>query len=308
MVFICISSWAQTAEFMVNYSEYQEPSADSKAGANLPEVKLPEFERSEAAESESNSAGTYQLQLQSAPPKEESRTEALVLPPELCKTCLAQNIPVEKIPIPTPRPEYDPSTQQLSAGAQREVNYKRFRDGKKMNLQCRSIIDQDYVPGSTGELLLNYMRQQPYASTFFNSSSGLREFCPKFGNLSRVNQERAWLWFWAVLANEESGCNPNKYHPTHVKKRNGKLIRINNKEGWGLFAAELHPGDRNWRGRMCRGNIKTVSLQVSCAVHTMHDMQLTRGRGAQYSSSYWGPVRRSSKQIGPNMKGFSPCF
>ena len=115
---------------------------------------------------------------------------------------------------------------------------------------------------------------------------------------------KAWTWFWMVLANEESDCNVNKYHPTHLP--NGR--RLNPTEGWGMFAAELSSYKRATRP-MCSGDIKTAKIQMSCAVGTMADTQLSKGRGVLFTNgSYWGPIRRYTSQIAPNMRGFKACY
>ncbi len=176
--------------------------------------------------------------------------------------------------------------------------------GKSLGATCRSqFISSDGNYGSVGRQIATLINSEPYRGRFMNNSS-LRAICPRYSSLSAEQKTQAWVWFWMVLANEESTCNASLFHATHLP--NGR--RLNPKPGYGLFAAELYPQHRQWRGRMCQGNIRQSSTQVNCAVHTMAATQLARGRGVLWSGSYWGPVRRVNRQIMPNMRGFKSCF
>lgn len=149
------------------------------------------------------------------------------------------------------------------------------------------------------------MKMSPYRDAYLDNES-LAAYCPNFKNLNRAEKLRAWTWFWMVLANEESTCSSEALHPTHAKV-NGRWVRLNPRVGYGLFAAEFYGGDRRWRGPACEGNIKDRSLQVRCAVDTMYSRHLEKGSLSD-ESSYWGPIRRDTRQIKPNMKLFEPCF
>jgi hypothetical protein len=180
-----------------------------------------------------------------------------------------------------------------------------FRNrGKNIGAACRNqFVGGDGSFGPVGRQIENLIRSEPYRRYFFNNNS-LRAICPRYPSLSVEEKTQAWVWFWMVLANEESSCNASLPHATHYP--DGR--RLNPRPGYGLFAAELYPQHRNWRGPMCQGNIRYSSTQVNCAVHTMAATQLARGRGILWSESYWGPVRRVGRQIMPNMRGYHPCF
>ncbi len=176
--------------------------------------------------------------------------------------------------------------------------------GKPLGPACRSqFIKANGEFGAIGRKIATLIKSPAYKDKFFSGRS-LRAFCPRFSKLSEGQQTQAWVWFWMVLANEESTCNVHLPHKTHLP--NGK--RLNPKPGYGLYAAELYPQHRNWRGKMCQGNIKTADVQVNCAVHTMASTQLSRKRGVRWTGSYWGPIRRAGRQIMPNMEGFKSCF
>lgn len=169
---------------------------------------------------------------------------------------------------------------------------------------CTKFIKEDGGYGVWGKEVNKQMNREEFKEAYLKDKS-LKAYCPNFPVLSDQEKLHAWTWFWMVLANQESTCDANEYHPTHVKIK-GKRKRINNKEGWGLFAGELHGGDRDWRGENCEGNMKDVKVQVSCAVSTMFDQQLNKGRGARTMSSYWGPIQRN--EVLANMTLFKACF
>lgn len=171
---------------------------------------------------------------------------------------------------------------------------------------CGEFIKSNGQLGPVGKQLKNYMLRKPYKEAFLDRQS-LVEFCPGYSGLSKRDKVQAWVWFWMVLSNEESSCNPNAVHPTHAKI-NGEWIRINPKDGYGLFAAELYGGDRKWRGPECQGDMKSLKVQLKCAVQTMYQTQLQDKKGVHHPYSYWGPVRRSVAQIVPNMNQFAPCY
>lgn len=217
-------------------------------------------------------------------------------------------VPVPLTPTPPPRPVQlvAPAENPTVPKVRSEKARVSFRTrGKLIAEQCRQrFVDEHGDLGSEGRRLTQLMASERYRARFLNGRS-LRAVCPRFSPLwSEELQLRAWTWFWMVLANEESGCEPRTFHPTHTKS--GR--RINPKPGYGLYAAELYGEHRNWRGPMCRGNISQVETQLTCAVDTMAATQLSRGRGVRWVGSYWGPIRRASRQIKPNMEGFKACF
>lgn len=217
--------------------------------------------------------------------EDEEFTEA-----EHCTKCEAER-PVPVKPI-APRP-----TKRVTVTRVSFLN----RGGKGIDLRCRSFIDGYGNYGKYGHTIASLMSGS--LKRFYTRSNALSEICPNFNRFDDDLKIKAWTWFWMVLANEESDCNVNKYHPTHLS--NGQ--RLNPTKGWGMWAAELSSYMRGTRP-MCSGDIKTSRVQMTCAVATMANTQLSRGRGVLYRGSYWGPVRRYASQIAPNMKGFKACF
>jgi len=191
-----------------------------------------------------------------------------------------------------------------AAGADRRTAVSFRTRGKPLGLSCRrQFVSSEGTYGPLGRKIAGLISSSAYSARYLHSHS-LKAVCPKFGALDNAQKTKAWVWFWMVLANEESTCNVNLKHATHFP--DGR--RLNPKPGFGLYAAELHLQHRSWRGPMCRGNIRSADTQINCAVHTMADLQLRRGTGVLSSNSYWGPVRRYHRQILPNMRGFSACF
>jgi hypothetical protein len=201
--------------------------------------------------------------------------------------------PIKVKPVAVPKPPNPVTAVHVSF---------HNRGGKGIDLRCRSFIDGYGNYGSYGKEISSFMSNN-FAKRFYTKSNSLSELCPNFNRFDDDLKLKAWTWFWMVLANEESDCNVNKYHPTHL--RSGR--RLNPTEGWGMWAAELSSTKRKSRP-MCSGNIKTAKVQIMCAVGTMADTQLSKGTGVLHRGSYWGPVRRYASQIAPNMKGFKPCF
>ena len=169
--------------------------------------------------------------------------------------------------------------------------------GKLISRKCAKIIDQSGRVGPIGKILQNEILAE-YPAEFLDGQS-LRPVCPNFSKMNREQQLQAWTWLWMVLANEESNCEPDTFHPYQG---------WGTTEGWGLYAAEYNPLRRLFRGFKCIGDIRQVDLQVKCAVSTMAKMQFGRGQKVLDDDSYWGPIRRYKKQIQPNMSLHKACF
>lgn len=209
-------------------------------------------------------------------------------------------------------PKSDPYRDVTRVAGRSEINSSSisfFNRGKTLVNSCRGFINSNGELGEYGQEMADLMTSRRYSSQYLRDGA-LSDICPKFNKFDDDTRIKAWVWFWMVLANEESTCNVDKYHATHARTRSGRVFRLNPREGWGMFAADLHPGDRNWRGAACQGNIRRFEVQASCAVHTMSVMQLELGTGVlgRGDKRYWGPVRRYGRQIMPNMRGFKACF
>lgn len=203
-------------------------------------------------------------------------------------------------PIVIPKPVVAPRPPAPTSEVRVSFNNK---DGKAINLQCRSFIDGNGNYGEHGRMISSLMANN-FGHKYYTNKRSLKAFCPKFDTFQSDELKlKAWTWFWMVLANEESDCTVQYLHKTHDKK--GR--RINPRPGYGMFAAELSDSLRDARP-MCSGNIKSAKVQIMCAVGTMVDTQLSKGLGVYRSDGYWGPARRYDRQIMPNMKGFKACF
>jgi len=179
---------------------------------------------------------------------------------------------------------------------------------KPMSPLCRSFSDNQGGIGEWGQETIRIMSEDRYRNQFLKSNA-LGGFCPRFDSLSEKQKLQAWLWFWQVLANEESDCRSHVTHPTHYRDpKTGQMQRLNMYEGFGLFAFERDPAIRAWRGKDCH-ILSTVSGQLNCAIRIMDQVHFRSGHSAQRSSgSYWGPIHRSDRQIVPNMRRFAGCF
>ncbi|MCM2281636.1 MAG: hypothetical protein NDI61_07295 [Bdellovibrionaceae bacterium] len=173
---------------------------------------------------------------------------------------------------------------------------------------CSNIINEEGRIGTWGQDIAHIMFEPRYIGGFFKSNA-LGKFCPKFNQLSTEMKTRAWLWFWATLAEKESSCDPKKPHSTHYYNRaTRRTERLNPTPGWGLWAMEKDVNLRRARGPACY-NIRTVEGQARCSIDIMNRRQLRRNHTASSDAeSYWGPVRRGDQQIMPNMRRFQPCF
>jgi hypothetical protein len=194
------------------------------------------------------------------------------------------------------------------------------RINKDLSPACRIFIDQDGTLGPIGvKIQETLLSDGKYAKAFLSPGRLPEKFCPNFNKMNNGERLKAWIWHLMDLSNEESTCNPNAFHDNKYKKdkygnyvldENGDRIRIG-EYGWGLFAAELSPELRrsNKRGKMCMGNIKTVDVQITCAVDTMYKQKLSRGIPlSSRERQYWSPYFNPEVQIIPNMKIYEPCW
>jgi len=142
-----------------------------------------------------------------------------------------------------------------------------------MSPLCGEIMDSQQNYGPTGQDLANEISKR-YSSDFAGARS-LEAVCPRFASVDKV---KAWVWFFTVLANEESGCRPQVVHATHLK--NGSVL--NPRLGFGLWAMEYADGVRAGRGPLCEGNIRDVHLAGH--MHATHHGRTAREQKSVLSS------------------------
>lgn len=205
-----------------------------------------------------------------------------------------------------PRTPRSTTTATRSVSRESTTSLPAGRSG--MAPMCSNIINSSGRIGEWGEDIARILLSPKYTDSFYQDHA-LGDFCPKFSQLSPTMKTKAWLWFWAALADEESNCNPKVFHPTHyIEKRTGQRKRLNPRAGWGLWAMEYDANIRRDRGSACR-EIRTVAGQARCAIDIMHGSQLRHGRSASNKRvTYWGPIIRGEKQLMPHMRRFSACF
>lgn len=171
---------------------------------------------------------------------------------------------------------------------------------------CSRFMNRDGRLGDWGKILYSKMSDPKYQDSY-TSSKALVKACPRFKKLNEKQKLKAWVWFYTALAHEESNCELNREHPTHVKNRDGEEKRINPTLGFGLWALEKLPEYREHRGPAC-ADIGTYFGQADCAVDIMQRTALSANNGAVTRKSYWGPVRRYSQQLDRHMRRFTVCY
>jgi hypothetical protein len=181
----------------------------------------------------------------------------------------------------------------------------------RMAPMCSNFIGSDGSYGQWGRQLAAIVSEPRYREAYLRHNS-LGAFCPRFAQLSESKRIQAWVWFWAALGHEESGCDLNKFHGTHYRNRQGQVVRLNPREGHGLWALERSATVRRGRGAAC-SDISSFDGQARCSVDIMARNQLFSGAsasGAADSRKYWGPTRnsRQGRQIIPHMRRFTECF
>ena len=213
---------------------------------------------------------------------------------------------------PAPAQQVERIQEQLTPASINQITEQltgrlTFSGGTPTIARCNNIMSNDGTIGEYGQLLLNAMKRSKYGvgenNIFLKANAGqvtgrnILPLCPKFNQLDTDSKWKVRLRMWAALGDEESDCNPNVPHGQFATV-NGRRVRLNPKAGWGMFAAELHAADRNWRGSDCQGNIKDVRVQITCAVDTV----------ARVNGQYFGPLNRYKTQILPKMKRIKECF
>jgi hypothetical protein len=176
---------------------------------------------------------------------------------------------------------------------------------------CSNFIGSDGSYGQWGRQMAGIIAEPRYRDLYLRNNS-LGAFCPRYAQLSESKRIQAWVWFWSALGHEESGCDLNKHHGTHYRNRRGEVVRLNPREGHGIWALERSATYRRGRGAAC-SNISTFDGQARCSLEIMAKNQLVSGAsasGAADSKKYWGPLRnsRQGRQIMPHMRRFTECF
>jgi hypothetical protein len=181
----------------------------------------------------------------------------------------------------------------------------------RMAAMCSNMIRSDGTYGDWGRQMASILAEPRYRNVYLRNDS-LGVFCPKFAQLSESKKIQAWVWFWMALGQEESNCNLNQFHGTHYRNRSGQVVRLNPREGHGIWALEKSATVRRSRGSAC-SNISSFAGQARCSVDIMARNQLDRGYSASHapeSRKYWGPTRngRLGRHITPHMRRFTECF
>lgn len=182
----------------------------------------------------------------------------------------------------------------------------KLRKTSNMPKACNHLVSSTGRLGSTGKSIFKIL-SEPLYKKYFTKANALGAFCPKFNSLNDSQKLMAWTWFWSSLAKEEASCNTSIIHGTTYRTKGGQLRVLNPREGYGLWALERDRNYRAWRGQACN-NIGSPEGQARCAIDIMMKTQLSKGRSAAASMSYWGPVRRGTTQIIPHMRRLSLCF
>lgn len=155
----------------------------------------------------------------------------------------------------------------------------------QLSMACNGIMSPEGQIGPHGEYLVETMLKPEFKDSYY-SGSPLGSLCPKFSKLSTDQKTKVWTWFWASLAQEESGC----------KQSLGHGLNVNPALGYGYWTVELGQSRRSSRPKECRGTesfIKQPQNQAACSVAMMSGLSLKTGKTVQESNSYWGPLRSS---------------
>jgi hypothetical protein len=211
-----------------------------------------------------------------------------------CKECWkkANAARAVAMQVPPPRPRIAHAPPPRSRISVLLAN----RRGKSIAPGCyERIMDQNGNVNPVGQMLVAEMSKKNNLE-LFTENRGLASVCPKFASMDAPAKLKAWTWFWLVLGNREAGdpydCRPSTRH--HTPPRAGIGI-------WGL---ELNPVTRAWRGPDCHGDMSKVERQVSCAVSTMANQQLRRGKAFQ-GRSYWSSI--NNRSLVQDMQRYAPC-
>lgn len=248
-----------------------------------------------------------QAQTQTPPERTETNstcTTCTPVPPGVQSTQRAAN---EIIRVLTPRAPVQPPRSQLR---DRPQGASHSPPPPAMPNSCSDIISPDGRIGTWGQQMTDIMTEPQYVQNFYKNNA-LGRLCPKFAELTPLMKTKAWLWFWASLADVESKCDVNVEHPTHyTDRRTGQQIRLNPEVGWGLWAMEKSATSRRRRGEEC-SRIDSFAGQARCSIQIMNRHQLAAGKTATNDGeSYWGPLRgrRVDTQMMPLMRRFQACF
>jgi hypothetical protein len=166
-------------------------------------------------------------------------------------------------------------------------------DGLSFSKSCNTFIGEDGVVSanddSVGLQIYEAMREVeaankkvtnqsgkltgPPSNCTFNSGIDFDRACPNFKDLTPMQKDHVWLWFWASLAQTESSCNPEKEAHGIENEALGKQEIAD-----GLFGLEYSALVRSTNGRDPRfcpheeiKDTKNTFYQTRCAASIMFD-------------------------------------
>lgn len=149
--------------------------------------------------------------------------------------------------------------------------------------ECRRFIDDNGNYGDYGQIAFRELSRYPI---FTNDDDGMTNSCPRYNSFSEEQRKHFWVWVYASLAAQESGCQANAISPASINP-NGRAA--------GLLQMEQDPElrrgrDRAYRGNFCSGNIYDPGVNLRCSTRIMANL-VGRGQGiiARNRSQYWGP-------------------
>lgn len=176
---------------------------------------------------------------------------------------------------------------------------KDFGSGKTRHDCTKYINNRD--PGKLGEkgkTLVGYMKNYPEFTTD-SPTADMKNICPNFSKFSTNQKLHFWVWFWAALSIDESGCGHNTHNANGT---NGAAV--------GDFQMELSLKLRNGAGRpkpACyKGDIRQFDGNASCAVAIMNKQLINRNK-LFGTTSYWQKLNKSSSNVLTLTKKYPGC-
>jgi hypothetical protein len=172
--------------------------------------------------------------------------------------------------------------QETAYAAQSRRTSFVLPSSKPMQAACNRVMSSDGRVWAMGRMLQRLMYSNSAYRAAFMNDRALGAVCPRFRvqDPNRTDQDRldAWTWLFAVLANQESSCDPHAVGDASM----------NLTTPYGMWQLPIRQGNRI--GQECMGDITDINVQERCAVFLTY-FQISQYGSAVGSNTHWGPLR-----------------
>ncbi len=188
------------------------------------------------------------------------------------------------------------TADEISSTLNRQVYNDEAQGLQRLTRQfpsaCKDFIDSDGSYGPLGQTVLNAMSHSDAFKSDWAPTKKATQACPNFNSFGPEQRRHFWVYVFAAMEAEESGCNQSANADSAI-----------NDNGVAAGGAQIEERsylrqmrDRSYGGHFCAGsNPYNSDLNIKCSVRTLQDT-VENGEGPySVKQNIYGPYWSSFK-------------